>query len=84
MAAPTSFPAWVSHPGLADAVVFDATGYNAAVAQGYIYPIASVATATEVAGQPVTPQTVVSPQLTIRQTSLNNEQGDGRPRAARK
>jgi hypothetical protein len=81
---PTSFPAWLSRAGQPDALIFDATGYNTATAQGYIYPVAAVATATAAAGQPVTPQLVVSPTLTIRPTSLNNEQDDGRPKSARR
>jgi hypothetical protein len=76
MAVPTSFPAWVSHPGLADAVVYDAVGYNAATAQGYVYPGA--------AGHPVTPAQIVNANLTIRQASFTSEQDDGRPPGARR
>ncbi len=81
MALPGSFPAWLSSPGQPDAVIFDATGYNAATAQGYVYPVAT-ATANAnpfavAAGQPITPLKVVSAQLTITPVSLNLEQNDG-------
>jgi hypothetical protein len=74
--APNSFPAWLSRPGQPDALVFNQAGYNAAAAQGYVYPTA--------ASRPVTPSQVVSPQLTIWQTTLNTEQDDGRPLGTRR
>ncbi len=76
MALPSSFPAWVSRPGFPDALVFDAVGYNAATAQGFVYPV-------NAAGQPITTSTAASAQLTTRQVSLNIEQDDGRPGLAR-
>jgi hypothetical protein len=77
MAVPNSFPAWLSRPGQPDALVFNQAGYNAAAAQGYVYP-------TSVTGGPVTPRQAVSSQITISQLALNVEQDDGRLSSARR
>ncbi len=86
MPAPNSFPAWVSQPGQQDALVLDQNGYNAAVKQGYVYPVASssgsAADSTSkrviAAGSVVTPTTTLSSTLKLARTKLNKEQDDGR------
>lgn len=90
MPTPTKFPAWLSQPGKIDAIVGDAASYNAAVAQGYVYPTQAVAAPSPVAparilaaGVVVTPQTVVATSgaltTTIKQIGENGEQDDGNP-----
>jgi hypothetical protein len=79
MALPGSFPAWLAAPGQADALVYNAAGYNAATAQGYVYP-----TSAGTPSHPVTPSQRVSAQLTVVQASFTAEQDDGRPLGARR
>ena len=86
MPTPNSFPAWVSQPGQQDAFVLDQNGYNAAVKQGYVYPVAAAPTAAIdstskriiASGSLVTPITVLSATIQLKQTKQNKEQDDGR------